>query len=76
MILDINLLDDLTEKAKQSPRLRMNYNLHESLEAKTQRLFNGLEAGTKLPLHRHIDTSETYILKSCEIYPKLCRNCK
>lgn len=62
LILDSNFLDNLTEKAKQSPRLRMNYNLHESLEAKAQRFFNGLEPGTKLPIHRHVGTSETYIL--------------
>ena len=62
MILDTKFLDTLTEEAKNNPRLRMNYNLHESLEAKAQRLFNGLEPGIKLPIHRHVGTSETYIL--------------
>ncbi|MBQ1175736.1 MAG: WbuC family cupin fold metalloprotein [Treponema sp.] len=62
MILDTKFLDELTEKAKESPRLRMNYNLHDSLESKAQRLFNGLEPGTVLPIHRHADTSESYIL--------------
>lgn len=62
MILDDKLLDGVTEKAKQSERLRMNYNLHESLDAKAQRLFNALEPGTQLPIHRHRDTAETYIL--------------
>ena len=62
MILDTKFLDELTEKAKESPRLRMNYNLHDSLESKAQRLFNGLEPGTVLPIHRHVETSETYIL--------------
>lgn len=62
MILDTKFLDELTEKAKESPRLRMNYNLHDSLESKAQRLFNGLEPGTDLPIHRHVETSETYIL--------------
>lgn len=40
----------------------MNYNLHESLDSKAQRLFNALEPGTILPIHRHVETSETYIL--------------
>lgn len=62
MILDTKFLDELTEKAKESPRLRMNYNLHDSLDSKAQRLFNGLEPGTDLPVHRHVETSETYIL--------------
>ena len=62
MILDTKFLDELTEKAKESPRLRMNYNLHDSLDSKAQRLFNGLEPGTDLPIHRHVETSETYIL--------------
>ncbi len=62
MLLDYNLLDSITEQAKQSPRLRMNYNLHDSLEAKAQRLFNALEPGTKLPIHRHTQTGESYIV--------------
>ena len=61
-ILDKNLLDTITEQAQESPRLRMNYNLHDSLEAKAQRLFNALEPGTVLPIHRHRHTAETYIL--------------
>lgn len=62
MILDNKLLDEVTEKAKQSPRLRMNYNLHESLDAKAQRLFNALEPDTELPIHRHPHTAETYLV--------------
>ena len=62
MILDDKLLDGVTEKAKKSERLRMNFNLHESLDAKAQRLFNALEPGTILPIHRHRNTAETYIL--------------
>lgn len=62
MLFNTKFLDELTQKAEQSPRLRMNYNLHESLDAKAQRLFNALEKGTVLPIHRHKDTAETYIL--------------
>ena len=62
MIIDNELLDEVSEKAKQSERLRMNFNLHESLDAKAQRLLNALEIGTILPIHRHRHTAETYIL--------------
>ncbi|MEG1592605.1 MAG: WbuC family cupin fold metalloprotein [Bacteroidales bacterium] len=61
-LINDNLLDTVTSQAKDSKRLRMNYNLHDSLDAKAQRLLNALEVGTFLPIHRHIHTSETYIL--------------
>jgi cupin fold WbuC family metalloprotein len=62
MLIDDHLLDEVTERAKASERLRMNYNLHDSLEAKAQRLLNALEPGTVLPVHRHRHTAETYML--------------
>jgi len=66
MLIDENLLDNVTEQAKSNDRLRMNYNLHDSLEAKAQRLLNALEPGTRLPVHRHRHTAETYIvLRGC-----------
>ena len=60
--IDTNLLNGVTAQAKESPRLRMNYNFHASLEAKAQRLLNALEPGTVLPVHRHPHTAETYLL--------------
>lgn len=62
MIIDDSLLDRITDKALASPRLRMNFNLHESLEAKAQRLINLLLPGTQVPVHRHNLTAETYII--------------
>lgn len=62
MIIDNALLDKVTRMAEESPRLRMNYNLHDSLDAKSQRLLNCLLPGTNLPVHRHHHTAETYIL--------------
>lgn len=61
-MIDEKLLDEVTRQAQESPRLRMNYNLHDSLEAKAQRLLNALEPGTILPVHRHPHTAETYVL--------------
>lgn len=61
-IIDKNLLDSVTSGAKESNRLRMNYNFHVSLDAPCQRLLNALEPGTIVPIHRHQHSSETYIL--------------
>lgn len=62
MIIDDRLLDDVSARARGSERLRMNFNLHDSLDAKAQRLLNALEPGTVLPIHRHPHTAETYVL--------------
>lgn len=62
MIIDDLLLDSVTAKAEESPRLRMNFNLHDSLDAKAQRLINVLLPGTPLPIHRHRHTAETYVI--------------
>lgn len=62
MTINDELLDKVTAEAQESPRLRMNFNLHESLDAKAQRLINVLLPGTILPIHRHRHTAETYIL--------------
>lgn len=62
MLIDSELLDRMSAAAKASPRLRMNYDLHESLSSPAQRLLNALEVGTVLPIHRHPHTAETYVL--------------
>lgn len=62
MIINNLLLNEITGLAEASPRLRMNYNLHDSLDAKAQRLLNVLLPGTPLPVHRHNHTAETYVL--------------
>lgn len=62
MILDSALFDKLTEEAKASPRLRAHYNLHESPDAKAQRLLVALEPGTQMPIHRHPSTNETQMV--------------
>jgi len=62
MLINDQLLNTVTGQAKASSRLRMNYNLHDSLDAKAQRLLNALEPGTVLPIHRHRETAETYVV--------------
>ena len=55
------ILDNLTEQAKASPRLRMNMDLRNGPEDKSQRMLNALEPGTPLPIHRHTKSSETVV---------------
>lgn len=57
--IDESLLDTLTEQAKASPRLRMNYDLRNSSEDASQRMLNAIEPGSEIPVHRHKNTSET-----------------
>ncbi len=54
-------MDELTAQAKASPRLRMNRDLRNSPEDKSQRMLNAIEPGSPLPIHRHQKTSETVI---------------
>lgn len=62
MIIDKTFLDALDVQAKESLRLRMNYNFHTSLEAKSQRLLNAVRRGTRFVIHRHPETSETMVV--------------
>ena len=55
------ILDELTEEAKASPRLRMNYDLRNSPEDKSQRMLNAIEPDSQLPVHRHRKSSETVV---------------
>ena len=55
------LLDNLTEQAKALPRLRMNMDLRNSAEDKSQRMLNAIEPGSLLPIHRHRNSSETVV---------------
>ena len=62
MIIDKQLLDQVSEQAKASPRLRMNYNFHQSLDEKCHRFLNAVEPGTEVPIHRHPTKNETFVL--------------
>ena len=73
------LLDSLTEKAKASPRLRMNMDLRNSAEDQSQRMLNAIEPGSPMPIHRHQKTSETVVCLRgklvWEFYDELERIC-
>ena len=60
------LLADLQEKAVTNERLRMNFDLRTTPEDTSQRMLNALQPGTKVPIHRHLKTSETGVcLEGC-----------
>ena len=61
MIIEKELLEHISALAKASPRLRMNYDLRNSPEDKSQRMLNAIEPGTVVPIHRHHASSETVI---------------
>ena len=62
MIIDKNILDELTELAKNNPRLRQAMDLRNSPEDGSQRMLNALEPGTVMPIHRHHGSTETVIV--------------
>ena len=45
-LISEELLDSVSHEARESSRLRMNYNFHESLDSPIHRLLNALEPGT------------------------------
>ena len=62
MIITQEILDELTAKAKENPRLRCNLDMRNSADDQSQRMLNVLEPGTMMPIHRHLASSETVII--------------
>ena len=60
--MTLEMLDQLSEAAKESPRLRMSLDLRTNPQDQSQRILNALEPGTILPIHRHRGTAETVII--------------
>lgn len=61
-LINKNLLDEVSAHAKASPRLRMNFNFHQSLDEKCHRMLNAVEPGTDIPIHRHPDKDESFVI--------------
>ena len=62
MVIDEQLLNQVSEDARKSPRLRMNYNFHQSLEDKCHRMLNAVEPGTVVSIHRHPTKDESFVV--------------
>ena len=71
-IIDEQLLNEVSAKAKESPRLRMrsalplcfakNYNFHQSLDDLCHRFLNAVEPGTVVPIHKHPTKDESFVV--------------
>ena len=62
MVIDNKILDELSVKAKENPRLRQAMDLRNSPEDGSQRMLNALEPGTEVAIHRHPMSNENVIL--------------
>lgn len=65
-MMDIQLINDellsaLHVEARGSERLRQNFDLRTTAADGSQRMLNVLEPGTKVPIHRHLKTSESVV---------------
>jgi cupin fold WbuC family metalloprotein len=64
--IDQELVGKIQAQAKQSPRLRMNYNFHKSPEETMHRMLNAMEPNTYVRPHKHQnpDKNEAFIILS------------
>ena len=62
MVIDKQILDELSVRAKENPRLRQSMDLRNTAEDLSQRMLNALELGTVMPIHRHHGSSETVVI--------------
>jgi len=61
-VIDDKLLDKLQDMAHESARLRVNYDLRNSEEDKSQRMLNVFWPGSKTEPHRHRNSNESIIV--------------
>jgi cupin fold WbuC family metalloprotein len=65
-IIDLNLISNLIAEAKNSTRLRKNYNFHTEYGDPVNRMLNAFEPGTYVRPHKHEspDKCEVFIILS------------
>jgi cupin fold WbuC family metalloprotein len=51
--IDNTFIETISQSAKSSPRLRMNFNYHPQLDDLLQRMINAMEPGTYIQPHKH-----------------------
>jgi len=63
------LFQELIERARSSPRLRVNHNFHLSAEDNPHRFLNALIKGTYVAPHRHLDPpkAESFVVLEGEV---------
>lgn len=62
MFVTNELLEQIEDKAKLSPKLRANFCLHKLSTDSVQKMVNVLLPGTVMPIHRHLYTDELIVL--------------
>ncbi len=62
VVIDDDLYRKLEEEARDTPRLRMNYDLRNGENDGSQRMLNVWLPGSKLVVHRHQNTNETILV--------------
>lgn len=70
-IIGKSIFNKLLNEASSHARLRTNFDLRNSESDTSQRMLNALAPGTRVPVHRHLKTSETVVLlkgRIAEIY--------
>jgi cupin fold WbuC family metalloprotein len=60
-LINDELLSEFHGKASENERLRINFDLRTTPDDGSQRMLNVLEQGTKVPIHRHLKSSESVI---------------
>ena len=55
LVIDRALLDRLSAEARENPRRRKNFNLHQSDDFCCHRLLNAMEPGSYIRPHRHLE---------------------
>lgn len=61
MLIDHFFIKSLLDLANSTEKLRKNFDLRNSAIDTSQRMLNALQPETQVPIHRHINTSETVI---------------
>lgn len=64
-LINKELLGHLHKQTAESARSRQNFDLRTTTKDGSQRMLNALEAGTHVPIHRHLKTSESAADETC-----------
>lgn len=60
-VINKQLLDTTSNKAKASTRLRINHNFHTNTDVTINRLLNAMEPGSYIRPHRHLNPDKEEI---------------
>lgn len=60
-LINEELISVLRAQAQNSERLRQHFDLRTTPEDNSQRMLNVLEVGTKVPIHRHEGSNESFV---------------